>query len=137
MIKRITPIDINLREFKENEIYVFGSNERGRHGLGSALIALEKFGAKEGVGFGLEGQSFAIPTKDKKIKTLSIVQIKYFVDQFIIFAKRKPELTFYVVEIGCMNAGYDPKDIAPLFKEAVNLENIFLPERFWKVLNNE
>lgn len=130
---RLTPKKIIT--LKENEIYVFGSNLSGIHGKGSAKEAADKYGAKPGVGFGLEGQSFAIPTKDKKIKTLELIQIKYFVDKFIEFAKRKQNLIFYVVEIGCMNAGYEPSDIAPLFKEAKEIENIFLPERFWNVLN--
>lgn len=134
-IMRITPKKIN--KLDKNQIFVFGSNEAGIHGKGSAKDAADMFGAKKGIGFGLEGQSFAIPTKDKKIKTLSIIQIKYYVDKFIEFAKRKPELIFLVVEIGCMNAGYKPKDIAPLFKEVINIENIYLPERFWNVLNIE
>jgi hypothetical protein len=130
---RLTPKKIST--LKENEVYVFGSNQSGIHGKGSAKIAAERFGAKAGIGFGLEGQSFAIPTKNKKIKTLELVQIKYFVDKFIEFAKRRSDLTFYVVEIGCMNAGYEPSNIAPMFKEAKEIENIYLPERFWNVLN--
>lgn len=130
---RVTPKKIST--LKENEVYVFGSNQSGIHGKGSAKIAADRFGAKVGVGFGLEGQSFAIPTKDKKIKTLELIQIKYFVDKFIEFAKRKPDLIFYVVEIGCMNAGYEPDDIAPLFNEVKEIENIYLPETFWNVLN--
>jgi hypothetical protein len=130
---RISPKKFGI--LSENEVYVFGSNEAGVHGKGSAYTASERYGAKEGVGFGLEGQSFAIPTKDKKIKTLGLVQIKYFVDKFILFAKRKPNLTFYLVEIGCKNAGYEPKDIAPLFKDAIDMENVYLPESFWNVLN--
>lgn len=130
---RISPKKIHT--LKENEVFVFGSNEAGIHGKGAAYTAAERFGAKAGVGFGLVGQSFAIPTKDKKIKTLEIVQIQYFVNQFITFAKRKPDLIFFVVEIGCKNAGYKPKDIAPLFKDAINVENIYLPESFWNELN--
>ncbi len=119
---------------KENHIFVFGSNEAGRHGKGSAYYAAEKCGAIEGIGFGLQGQSFGIPTRNKHIKTLAIVQIKYFVDHFITFAKRNPQYTFHVVEIGCTNAGYEPKDIAPLFKDAIDQENVYLPKRFWEVL---
>lgn len=130
---RLTPKKISF--LNENEVYVFGSNQSGIHGKGSAKIAADRFGAKAGIGFGLEGQSFAIPTKDKKIKTLELVQIKYFVDKFIEFAKRKENLKFYVVEIGCMNAGYKPSDIAPMFKEAKEIENIYLPEKFWNILN--
>jgi len=132
---RITPNYIT--ELKENEIFVFGSNLSGIHGAGAAKMAHERFGAKYGIGYGLEGQSFALPTKDRKIETLAIPQIKYFVDQFIKFAKRKPQFTFLVTEVGCKLAGYEPHQIAPLFREAVNIENIHLPERFWNVLNLE
>lgn len=130
---RVTPKKINT--LKENEIFVFGSNLASIHGKGSAKIAAERFGAKAGTAFGLEGQSFAIPTKDKKIKTLKLVQIKYFIDKFIEFARQNSQLTFYVVEIGCLNAGYKPSDIAPMFKEAHEIENIYLPESFWNILN--
>jgi hypothetical protein len=132
---RITPHNFLGIILKEKEIYVFGSNLKGRHGKGSAKFAADNYGAQEGLHFGLSGQSFAIPTRDKKIKTLALIQIKYFVDRFIDFAKEHQDLTFFVVEIGCMNAGFEPKDIAPLFKEAMTLENVKLPLRFWEVLS--
>ena len=47
---------------EENEIFVFGSNLAGHHGGGAARIANIKFGAMWGVGVGLTGQSYAIPT---------------------------------------------------------------------------
>jgi hypothetical protein len=31
-------------------------------------------------------------------------------------------------------AGYTPKDIAPLFKEALIVENIYLPQQFLNIL---
>ncbi len=124
-----------IKTLKENEIYVFGSNLSGIHGAGSAKFAKENFGAVEGVSFGLEGQSFAVPTKDKYIGTMHTYQIKPYVDQFITFAKTRPDLTYYVVEIGCLLGGHTPKDIAPLFKAAVDIENIYLPKSFWTILN--
>lgn len=132
MNERITP-KIG-KKLKELEVLVFGSNLAGRHGAGSAKLALEYFGAKEGISFGLEGQSFAVPTKDKYIGTMHTYQIKPYVDQFILFAKTRPDLTFYVVEIGCMLGGHTPKDIAPLFKAAMEIENIYLPKSFWSIL---
>ena len=52
-------------EFLEpNQIFVFGSNTQGRHGAGAALIAKQKFGAIYGKAEGLQGQSYAIITKD-------------------------------------------------------------------------
>lgn len=52
----------------KNTIFVFGSNPEGRHGLGAAKIAKEQFGAIYGQGEGLQGNSYALPTKDLRIK---------------------------------------------------------------------
>ncbi|MDY5307079.1 MAG: transcriptional regulator, partial [Prevotella sp.] len=41
---------------------------------------------------------------------------------------------FLVTPIGCGIAGFEPEDIAPLFENACNVENIWLPESFWEVL---
>ena len=56
------------------------------------------------------------------------------VNRFVKFAKTRPELVFLVTEIGCGLAGYKAKEIAPLFKDAVYVDNIHLPERFWQYL---
>ena len=60
--------------------------------------------------------------------------IKPYVDDFVLFAKEHPELFFYVTRIGCGIAGFRDKEIAPLFKEAVGLENVCLPESFVKAM---
>lgn len=120
----------NITDLKDNEIFVFGSNQSGRHGAGAARQALS-FGAKWGQAEGLQGKTYGIPTKNASItKTLPVNVIKTYVDDFILFAKENRHLTFLVTEIGCGLAGYSPKDIAPLFVEAVNVENILLPRRF-------
>ena len=129
---RITPEYI--RKLKTGEIFVFGSNEAGRHGKGAAKQAL-KWGAVYFQGIGLFGQTYAIPTKNKKIKTLPIVCIAVYVYQFIEFAIANPDLTFLVVPIGTMLAGYKPEDIAPLFERAIPIKNIHLPQSFWDILN--
>lgn len=131
-MKRISSNQIT--KLQENEIFVFGSNESGRHGLGAAKTALG-WGAKWGQAEGLQGRTYGIPTKDSSIRnTLTVEQIKKYVDRFILFAKSRPDLKFLVTEIGCGLAGYRPKDIAPLFKEAINIENIYLPETFYNKL---
>lgn len=53
-----------ITELKTNEIFVFGSNIRGFHGGGAARIANKKFGAEWGVGEGLTGQCYALPTME-------------------------------------------------------------------------
>lgn len=41
---------------------------------------------------------------------------------------------FLVTPIGCGIAGFTPDEIAPLFEEAVSVENIHLPQSFWEEL---
>lgn len=129
---RITPE--NITKLPDNHIFVFGSNLSGRHGKGAAKTALS-WGARWGQVAGLQGRTYGIPTKDASIRrTLTIEEIKPFVDDFIEFAKNRPDLTFLVTEVGCGLAGLKPKDVAPLFVDAVSVENIHLPERFWHKL---
>lgn len=114
-----------ITELKADEIFVFGSNLAGMHGAGAAYLAFQKFGAVMGCGVGLRGQSYAIPTMQGGVET-----IKPYVDDFIAYAKSRPDLFFYVTRIGCGIAGFRDKDIAPLFKDAAGVENICLPKSF-------
>lgn len=122
----------HIKELKENEIFVFGSNRQGRHGKGAALTARNKFGAIYGQSEGLQGQSYAIITKElrKEYQPVSLGEIKLGVDTFIQFAKDNKHLTFYVVELGCNLAYFTVEEITPLFKLAMGIKNIYLPERF-------
>ena len=125
--KRIT--DNRIQELEPGEIFVFGSNLEGSHGGGAALLAFRKWGAIWGQGVGLQGQTYGIPTMHGGVE-----EIRPYVDEFIRFAKEHPELTFLVTEIGCGITGFRPEEIAPLFRDAVPVENIHLPERFWNIL---
>jgi hypothetical protein len=131
---RETPEQIET--LADNEIFVFGSNIMGRHGKGAAKQAKEKFGAVSGIGRWMTGRCFAIPTKDYRMQPLTPNEIGQDVDFLIEFAKRKPELTFLVTEIGCGLAGHAPHEIAPLFAGAMDVPNIFLPARFWDELED-
>lgn len=124
----VTPDHINA--LKPNEIFVFGSNLLGMHNGGAARTAYKCFGAEWGNGDGLQGQSYAIPTMQGDVST-----IKPYTDKFIEFAKQHPELTFLVTSIGCGIAGFTPAEIAPLFRNALNISNIHLPESFLNVLD--
>ena len=134
MIHKCKITSNNITEVKENEIFVFGSNEAGIHGAGAAKLAFEKFGATYKQGFGLSGNSFALPTKDFNIQTLSIDKIKEYVDIFENIVKNNVSKHFLITEIGCGLAGYTPNDIAPLFINFINIENVSLPQSFIDIL---
>lgn len=124
---RTTPHNISFLE--NNQIFVFGSNEHGRHGGGAAYTAVKKFGAIMGQGEGLQGQSYAIPTME------GIDNMRKAINRFIEYAKEHPELTFLVTRIGCGIAGYKEEEVAPLFAEAKDISNIYLPSGFWNKIN--
>ena len=112
-------------------ILVFGSNEAGRHGKGAALNARKRWGAIYGQGYGLQGQSFAIPTKDFRIQTLSIQSISGYVRAFMEFVKQNPDRMFVITAIGTGLAGYSHEEMAPLFGPIRDFKNCFFPEE-WK-----
>lgn len=118
-----------IMTLKPNEIFVFGSNLDGYHGGGAARIAMDRFGAVWGQGVGLQGQCYAIPTMQGGVNT-----IKPYVDEFVAFAEQHPEYKFLVTRIGCGIAGFANEQIAPLFQEALNVENIILPKEFVNAL---
>jgi len=129
----ITVTDSNITSLSGNEIFVFGSNESGRHGKGAAKTAI-KFGAIYGQAEGLQGRTYGIPTVNASIsKPLNIEKIAIYVDRFIQFAKSHPEYHFLVTEIGCGLAGLTHEQIAPLFKDCI-LENVSLPKKFINIL---
>lgn len=135
-----------------NEIFVFGSNLEGKHGKGAAKKALE-FGAIYGRGIGQVGRTYAIPTRkfvkgvvdtigtpyysktyNSSLVTLPLSEILVYVTLFTQFASVNTKYTFLVTEIGCNNAGYTPKDMAPLFRQCLPYSNILLPESFTNIL---
>jgi hypothetical protein len=116
------------------DIFVFGSNLRGIHGAGSAKFAMSHHGAVWGKGVGLHGDSYAIPTKDRKIESLPLNAVAKHVKEFLKFAAAHEEMRFNIVPIGCGLAGFTPEQIAPMFEGAP--ENCNLPEEFRKVLTS-
>lgn len=101
-----------INELKDNEIFVFGSNPEGRHGAGTAKIAKEKFGAVYGVGRGLTGQCWALPTKNLKpnfyekasgityekdgFKSISKEQIISNIKDLYDYAEKNQDKIFYI-----------------------------------------
>lgn len=120
-----------ITELKEDEVFVFGSKPDGNHKSGAAKIAVEKFGAQQGLGEGFSVQSYAIPVHkchthkmDKAVKT------------FIGYAKKHSDKAFYVLPVGCGSAGIDIRIVSEMFSKAMDFDNIFLPKQFIITLIN-
>ena len=126
MEHRITPEWIN--SLKENEIFVFGCRNSGKHFDGASSFALKHFGAVMGQREGRQGQSYAIPTIGG---TIGLNEIRKSVDTFTKYAAEHPELHFLVTPVGCGGGCCKVWEIAPMFRKASKLSNVSLPQDFW------
>lgn len=109
-----------INSLNKNQIFVFGSNTQGKHGLGAAYSALMFFGAKYGQASGLMGQSYGIVTKDlTKTKHPSIPPTKIItqIDTLYEYAVAHLDNEFLVAYLatGRPLNGYTPKEIAAFF----------------------
>jgi hypothetical protein len=116
-------IDGTLPE--NDEIFVFGSNDKGYHSLGAALIAAQKFGAIRYQAEGRQGNSYGIVTRwwhdgFKRMFTLPNEVIATCIEEFCEYTLDHPELRFFVTAVACGHAGYRAELIAPYFKDAIN-----------------
>ena len=101
------------------QYFVFGSNLSGLHAGGAAKAASMYYGAVWGIAEGITGQSYAIPTVKAQIAgPLPLADIEAAVKRFLHHAATHPEDQFFVTRIGCVLAGYDDSQIAPMFASA-------------------
>jgi hypothetical protein len=115
---------------KGNWIWVFGSNEGGRHGRGAAKVAHVTFHAAYGIGHGLTGKAYAVATKDRHLMVLSLEVIALNINRFIDFARSFPEKNFFITRVGCGLSGFSDDQIAPLFESAFSLPNCSFPNEW-------
>lgn len=101
-----------IEELQPGAIFVFGSNAAGHHGAGAARLAADRFGAVDGVGEGLAGRSYALPTMEGPEALAAAA------DRFCAWAEQNPGLVCYLTKVGCGIAGYTESLVAPLFADA-------------------
>ena len=118
-----------ITSLKPEEIFVFGSNTAGRHGRGAALQACKQFGAVYGVGEGLTGQCYALPTLDgshRNLRPLNQHSIRESRNKLYECCMANPDKRFLLTKVGCGLAGYDEKYMRSFF--TCPPENLILPE---------
>ena len=109
-----------ITELRPGQIIVVGTNALGAHIGGAAKYAHNHFGLRWGVGEGLSGSTYALPTMS------GICDFAQAAMRFSMFAELAPDLTFLLTKVGCGIAGYDEKLIMDLF--ANSPANVILPE---------
>jgi hypothetical protein len=114
-----------IRTLAPDEIFVFGSNIHGLHNGGEAGFAAINFGAIMGQAEGIQGQSYAIPSVGN-----SFAELKGAIKRFTEYVVLHPKQKFMLTAIGCGNAGYTLEQIAPLFKNAYEFGNVYVPKAF-------
>lgn len=125
----------------EDIIFVFGSNPEGRHGAGAAKYARMYFGAVYGQGEGLQGNSYAIPTKDLRVtanhgyKSISPDRIKDSVRRMYDCAREHPDKRFMVAYRNTYRPslnGYTGIEMIRIFLDAGPIpENVWFSDE-WK-----
>lgn len=130
----------NIEKLKSNQIFTFGSNTQGRHGKGNSLIARQKFGAIYGKSEGIQGQSFAIITKDltkPKHPSRTKQQIIEQIEKLYKFANENSNLDFLIAYgIGINLNAYSSQEMAEMFKSLPIPKNIIFEENFYKLIIN-
>jgi hypothetical protein len=120
-----------LKEFmKKQRIFVFGSNRIGHHGAGAAREAIELWGAVYGQADGRQGNSYAIVTTELRPDEdpVTEIELRLNLERFCKYAKRHPELEFYVTPVGTGLAGFTREQVLPVL-EALAPSNCILT---WK-----
>ena len=114
------------------KIFVFGSNLAGRHGKGAALYAAQNHDAGYGIGEGLTGSAYALPTKDQYLRTRPLSDIKASVEKFLATAAQLQHLTFHVTPVGTGLAGYSKDTIRDLFQHYIITSNVVFTKEWFE-----
>jgi hypothetical protein len=135
--KKYTPENITALEQKE--IFIFGSNSEGQHYGGAARVAHDMFFAEWGVGRGLTGLCYALPTLYHPTTTsepgamlkLSLEELDLEFEYLFDCINRHPDYTFYLTKVGCGIAGFSIEEIKEIFKKHYKEEkNLIYPIEF-------
>lgn len=123
-------------------VFVFGSNPEGRHGAGSAAVAVKLFGAKYGNGEGLQGNAYALPTTELRPEMQAPGYRQSIPENAIVSnimnmydcALKNPDKNFKVAYRSAPNertlCGYSGAELMGMFREAAKKMGGY-PDNVW------
>ena len=127
---------------EQGTIFVFGSNPEGRHGAGSAAVAVKYFGAQYGNGEGIQGNAYALPTTELRPEmqapgyrqSIPVATIKKSIARLYNYAEAHPDYNFKVAYRSGANertlCGYSGAELMTMFKEVAEQFGGY-PENIW------
>ena len=127
---------------EDGTVFVFGSNPQGRHGAGSAAVAVKYFGASYGVGEGMQGDAYALPTTELRpeyqakgyFQSIPEDKIVQSIERLYACARNNPEKNFKVAYRNRPDevtlCGYSGRELMELFKEAASKTGGY-PDNIW------
>lgn len=137
-----------------DQIFVFGSNNQGKHGNGTAKIALDKYGAIYGQGHGLQGNSYGLVTKNLKkgyydniinktydktgIRSINKDDIQTNIKYLYEFAELNKDKEFLIAYTanGTNLNGYSSVEMANMFSLFDDIPiNIIFENKFFDLIN--
>ena len=136
-----------IEALEPNQVFVFDSNPEGHHSMGTAKAAM-KFGAVYGKGRGLQGQTYALVTKNLKAgftepngityptagkHSVSLARIVTSIIELYTLADKMPDKDFLVAYQNNSNSlnGYTPQEMFRCFKDNIPMpSNIVMHESF-------
>lgn len=118
-----------------NEYFVFGSNLNGNHAGGAARTAAGKFSAEWGVGEGITGRCYALPTLDENMQKVTPTALRRSFEKLWGVALDNPEKIFLVTKVGCGIAGWTIEEVKNILWASVGSigdlpPNVVLPKEF-------
>lgn len=116
-----------IKGLGEKEILVFGFKPGGDDESGDAKTVLERIGVTKDPVEGMAGTNYAIPVVPSEGLANSIAR-------FVEFARSHPEIIFYVSPSGFYDEETGSSSVALMFKDAVVLDNVYLPATFIKAI---
>lgn len=126
----------------EDTVFVFGSNPEGRHGAGASKAARLRFGAVYGQGEGLQGNAYALPTKDLRVtrnngfRSISPERITESIRTLYACARQNPNRKFMIAYRNTYTRslnGYTGIEMIQMFKDAGPIpDNIFVSEEWYQ-----